>query len=261
MTRFPGFTFAAPCLVAAAFCGAAHAQTAADQRFQASQFVAPGQLGQIDPHRPGGALACPSIGVLSALYNQAGLATGANANATVAGTQIAAVQAGCVTLPPGTVMQVLSFYPLGATTQTHGAGYLQVQSSTTHGAQWVGAGVVLPLPATQSGPAPSAFGIAPSAKPPPAPAPAAQSLPQPNQPAGNPPAAAKPQSGAPTMALPPAPPASPPVAPAQSQPDGYVPLPVLPPASAPKPKDSNGACSDLDSLLNATKNGHGCTQP
>lgn len=266
MTRLPGLAFAAPCaLVAAAFCSPAHAQNAADQRFQASQFVAPGQLGQIDPHRPGGALACPSIGVLSALYNQAALASGVSATETVAGAQIAAAQAGCVTLPPGTVMQVLSFYPLSVTTQTHGAGYLQIQSSTTHGAQWVGAGAVLPLPATQSGPAPSAFGIAPSANPPPAPtpapAPAAQSLPQPNQPPASPPAAATPQNGAPTMALPPAPPASPPAAPAQSQPDGYVPLPVLPPASATKPNNSNGACSDLDSLLNATKNGHGCTQP
>ena len=252
----------------------ARAQDAAYQRFQPSQFVQPGQIGQINPHQPGGALACPSLGVLASLYNEESLASGGNGNASVASAQIAAAQAGCVTLPPDTMVQVLSFYPLRATAQDQGAGYLQIQGSATHGAQWIGAGAVTPLPANPSGPAPSAFGIAPAPRtpssPPPsspvpaAPAPATQSLPQPNPPPANAAPPNIPQNGAPTMALPPAPPPLPPTNPADpnaNQPGGYVPLPTLAPSSAPKQKNPSGACSDIDSLLKATQTGHGCTQP
>lgn len=262
MTRFLGLAFAAP-LLAACFCSpTAHAQDAAYQRFPPSQFVQPGRIGQINLHQAGGALACPQIGVLATLYNEESLATGGNSNASVASAQIAAAQAGCVTLPPGTMVQVLSFYQLSAATQTQGSGYLQIQSSTSHGAQWVGAGAVFPLPSELPGPAPSAFGIAPSAKPlQAAPVPASQSLPQPNNPPSNP---LLPE-GAPTMALPPVPPPSPPAPEEQNQngnqPDSYVPLPTLPPASATKPANPNGACSDINSLINATQTGHGCTQP
>jgi hypothetical protein len=264
VTRFLGLAFAAP-LLAAGFCSpAAYAQNAAYQRFHPSQFVQPGRIGQINPHQAGGALACPQIGVLANLYNEENLATGGNSNASVASTQIAAAQAGCVTLPPGTMVQVLSFYQLSAATQTQGSGFLQIQSSTTHGAQWVGAGAVFPLPSDQSGPAPSAFGIAPPAKPlQAAPVSASQSLPQPNNPPSNPLLPEIPQNGAPTMALPPVPPPAPPAEQNQNgnQPDSYVPLPTLPPASATKPTNPNGACSDINSLLNATQTGHGCTQP
>lgn len=265
MTWFLRLAFAAPCAVlAAGLCSpAARAQNAAYQRFQPSQFVQPGGVGQIAPHLAGGALACPSLGVLASLYNEESLATGGNSNASVASVQIAAAQAGCVTLPPASIVQVLSFYRLKATTQTQGSGYLQIQSSTTHGAQWIGAGAVFPLPSPSSGPAPSPFGIAPEATP----APASQALPQPNPPPANPPSPAVPQNGAPTMALPPPPPSTAPAAPNRSAapPDSYEPLPIPPPAPAPKPKpkpeNPNGACSDIDSLLNATQTGHGCTQP
>jgi hypothetical protein len=269
VTRFLRLAFATPCAVlAAGLCGpAARAQNAAYQHFQPSQFVQPGQIGQIDPHQPSGALACPRLGVLASLYNQEQLATG-NSNASVAGAQIAAAQAGCVTLPPATMVQVLSFYRLSATTQNQGSGYLQIQGSTTHGAQWIGAGAVVPLPANQSGPAPSPFGIAPSRIPPAnppqaAPVPTSQSLPQPHNPPASPPLPEVPQNGAPTMALPPVPPPAPPADQNQNanQPDSYEPLPTLPPASAPKPNHPNGACSDINSLLNATQTGHGCTQP
>jgi hypothetical protein len=181
VTRFLKLAFTASCALLAAgfYSPAARAQNAAYQRFQSSQFVQPGQLGQIDPHQAGsGALACPRIGVLASLYNEEGLAIGGNSNASVASAQIAAAQAGCVILPPGAMVQVLSFYQLSATAKNQGSGYLQIQGSVTHGAQWVGAGAVFPLPANQSGPAPSAFGIDPSAKPlQAAPVPAAQSLP------------------------------------------------------------------------------------
>jgi len=133
----------------------------------------------------------------------------------------------------------------------------------THGAQWVGAGAVFPLPANQSGPTPSAFGIDPSAKPLQAsPVPAAQSLPQPNNPPASPLVPAVPQNGAPTMALPPAPLPTPPASQNQNanQPGSYEPLPTFPPATPTKPTP-NGACGDIDSLLNATQSGHGCTQP
>jgi hypothetical protein len=164
------------------------------------------------------------------------------------------------------MVQVLSFYRLSATTQTQGSGYLQIQGSTTHGAQWIGAGAVVPLPANPSGPAPSAFGIAPSPKAPANPpqgAPTTQSLPQPHNPSASPSLPVVPQNGAPTMALPPAPPPAPPADQNQNAtpPDSDESLPTLPPASAPKPKDPNGACSDINSLLNATQSGHGCTAP
>ncbi|HTJ91003.1 MAG TPA: hypothetical protein VL356_12605 [Acidocella sp.] len=266
MTRFLRLAFAAPCAaLVAGLSSPARAQNAGSQHFQPSQFVQPGQIGQIAPHQSGGALACPRLGVLLSLYNQESLAAG-NSNASVAGAQIAAGQAGCVTLPPATMVQVLSFYRLSATTQTQGAGYLQIQGSTTHGAQWIGAGAVVPLPANPSGPAPSAFGIAPSAKAPAnppqgAPVPTTPSLPQPHNPSASPPEV--PQNGAPTMALPPAPPPAPPADQNQNAtpPDSDESLPTLPPASAPKPKDPNGACSDLNSLLNATQSGQGCTAP
>jgi hypothetical protein len=205
--------------------------------------------------------------VLASLYNQESLAAG-NSNASVASAQIAAAQAGCVILPPATMVQVLSFYRLSATTQTQGAGYLQIQGSTTHGAQWIGAGAVVPLPANPSGPASSAFGIAPSGKAPAntpqaAPVPTTRSLPQPHKPSASPPLPEVPQNGAPTMALPPPPPSTAPAEQNQkaTPPDSYEPLPALPPASAPKPKNPNGACSDINSLLNATQTGHGCTPP
>jgi hypothetical protein len=261
--RLPGLAFCA--LLTAGLYGPARAQDAAYERFQPSQFVQPGQIGQINPHQPGGALACPSLGVLASLYNEESLASGGNGGASVASAQIAAAQAGCVTLPPNTMVQVLSFYPLRATAQDQGTGYLQIQGSATHGAQWIGAGAVTPLQANPSGPAPSAFGIAPAPKAPSSPAPAVQPLPQPNNPPpANAPQPEIPQNGAPTMALPPAPPPLPPTSPADpnaNQPGGYVPLPTLAPSSAPKQQNPSGACSDIDSLLKATQTGHGCTQP
>jgi hypothetical protein len=269
VTRFPGLALTILCaLLATGLCRPARAQDAAYKRFHPAQFVQPGRIGQIDPHQPGGALACPRLGVLLSLYNEENLATGGNANASVASAQIAAAQAGCVILPPATMVQVLSFYQLSAATQTQGSGYLQIQGSTTHGAQWIGAGAVLPLPPQQPGPAPSPFGIAPSAKPPAnpleaAPTPAAQALPQPNNAPASPPVPTTPQNGAPTMALPPVPSPTPPTEQNQNanQPGGYVPLPTLPPATATKPNNPNGACSDINSLLKATQTGHGCTQP
>ena len=271
VTRFLGLAFAAPCALLAAGLGspAARAQDAAYQRYQPTHFVQPGRIGQIDPHQAGGALACPSLGVLASLYDEENLASGGNSNASVASAQIAAAQAGCVILPPATMVQVLSFYRLSATAHDQGSGYLQIQSSTTHGAQWIGAGAVFPLPPGQSGPAPSPFGIAPSAKAPAtplqaAPVPASQSLPQPNNPPSNPLLPEVPQNGAPTMALPPpVPPPGMPTDPNRNgdQPGGYVPLPTSPPASATTPKSPNGACSDIDSLLKATQSGHGCTPP
>lgn len=246
MTRFLKL---APCALLAAGLGtpAAWAQDAAYQSFEPSRLVQPGQLGQINPHQPGGALACPSIGVLASLYNQETLATGGNSNPGIASAQIAAARAGCVTLPPAATVQVLSFYQLRATTQKEGAGYLQIQSSTTGGAQWIGAGAVVPLPANQSGPPPSAFG-----------APIAQPAAQPQTPPASPPTSEMPQNNAPSTTLPTLPQTD------QHQnanpPDGYVPLPTLPPSSTP-PNNPSGACSDINSLINAAKSGQGCTQP
>jgi hypothetical protein len=268
VTRFPRLVSAAPCvlLVAGLCTPAAWAQDAAYQSFQTSQFVQSGQIGRINPHAAGGALACPRIGVLASVYNEENLATGGNSNASVASAQITAARAGCVMLPPTTMVQVLSFYQLRATAQNKGAGYLLIQSSITGGAQWIGAGAVVPLPATNSGPPPSPFGAPPTAgAQKAAPVPAAQSLPLPlpQNPPASPPLPEVPQNGAPTMALPPMPPTS--TQTDQNQngnlPGGYVPLPTLPPPSATPPKNPSGACSDVNSLINATQSGQGCTQP
>jgi hypothetical protein len=268
VTRFLKRASAAPCvfLVAGLCTPAAWAQDAAYQGFQTPQFVQPGQIGRINPHAAGGALACPRIGVLASIYNEENLATGGNKNASVASAQIAAARAGCVMLPPTTMVQVLSFYQLSATAQNKGAGYLLIQSSITGGAQWIGAGAVVPLPATNSGPPPSPFGVAPA---PPggaqgaAPLPAAQSLPPPQNPPASPSLPEVPQNGAPTMTLPPMSPPS--TQTDQNQngnlPGGYVPLPTLPEPSATPPKNPSGACSDINSLINSTQSGHGCTQP
>ena len=268
MTRFLQLASAAPgALLAAGLCTpAAQAQDAADQSFQSSQVVQPGQIGQINPHATGGSLACPRIGVLANLYNEESLAAGGNSNASVASAQIAAAQAGCVMLPPATMVQVLSFYPLRAVAQNKGAGYLQIQSSTTGGAQWIGAGAVVPLAPHGSAAPPSPFGVAPAPPAGPqgtAPVPASQALPQPQTPPANPTLPAVPQNGAPTMALPQAPPPSTPADQNQNSnpPGGYVPLPTLPEPSATPPKNPSNACSNVNSLINATQNGHGCTQP
>ena len=266
MTRFLRLASAASCtLLAAGLCAsAAQAQDAAYQSYQLAHLVRPGQIGRINPQATGGALACPRIGVLADLYDEESMAAGGNSNASVASAQIAAAQAGCVMLPPSTVVQVLSFYQLRAAAQNKGAGYLQIQGSTTGGAQWIGAGAVVPL---AHGSAPSnPFGVAPNS---PAagtqqgaPVPASQSLPQPQTPPANPTLPAVPQNGAPTMALPPAPPST---SANQNQngnqPGGYVPLPTLPPPSATPPKNPSGACSSVNSLINETQSGHGCTQP
>jgi hypothetical protein len=266
--RFLRLASAAPCaLLAAGLCTpAAQAQDAAYQSFQSSQFVRPGQIGRINPQATGGSLACPRVGVLASLYGEESMAAGGNSSASVASAQIAAAQAGCVTLPPATIVQVLSFYPLRAAAQNKGAGYLQVQGSTTGGAQWIGAGAVVPLALHGSGPH-APFGVGPTTPPAGAqgttPVPAAQSLPQPHTAPANPTMPAVPQNGAPTMALPPAPPPSTPADKNQNGnlPGGYVPLPTLPEPSATPPKNPGGACSSVNSLINATQNGHGCTQP
>ncbi len=261
---FPFCSLAGATIAASLVAPAALAQDAAYQSFQTAQYVHPGQVGRIDPHAANGTLACPSLGVLVSVYNEENLAA-SNSTASVASAQIAAAQAGCMVLPASTSVQVLSFYPLRANTQNTGSGYLQILGSTTGGTKWIGAGAVLPLPNDNSAPPPSPFGIAPGAPPasnPLAPLPASQSLPLPNSPPASP-APAIPQNGAPTMALPPLPPASATPPPSGTPADqGYVPLPTLPePSATPPAKNPSGACSDVNSLINATQNGHGCTQP